>query len=150
MIVGEIRSRNQQNCHVGLLEGRFCPVNSLVDSFTQEEVLKGKAVQKAWTFFKKGILKVQEQAVPHVLKDDPVWKKAGLAEQRLLAGIWCIKKGVYGLCEEGQANQQYYKDVMRLCGEKIKSSKAQIELQLLLQRTIKKKSYKFTISKRRV
>lgn len=62
LIIGEIRSRNQQNCHAGLLGDRFCPVKSLVDSFLQEEVLKGKVAQEGWTFFKKAILKVQEQA----------------------------------------------------------------------------------------
>lgn len=65
-----------------------------------------------------------------MLKDESVWKKIGLAEQRPLVGIWCIKKGVYELCEKGQATQEHYKDVMRLCREKIKRGKAQIELHL--------------------
>jgi len=31
---------------------------------TGGEVLKGKGVQEGWTFFKKEILKAQDQAVP--------------------------------------------------------------------------------------
>jgi len=37
---------------------------SLVDRDCWEAVLKRKGVQEGWTFFKKEILKVQEQAVP--------------------------------------------------------------------------------------
>jgi len=37
---------------------------SLVDRVPWEDVLKGKGAQEGWTFFKKQILKVQEQTVP--------------------------------------------------------------------------------------
>ena len=35
-----------------------------VDRVPWEAVLKGKGVQEGWTFFKKEILKAQEQAIP--------------------------------------------------------------------------------------
>ena len=58
----------------------------LVDRVPWEAVLKGKGVQEGWAFFKKEILKAQEQAVPHVPKDELVGKKTSLNEQRALAG----------------------------------------------------------------
>lgn len=63
-----------------------------------------------------------------MLKDESVWKRIGSAEQRFFSWNLVHKKGIYELCEKGQATQEYYKDVMRLCREKIKRGKAQIEL----------------------
>jgi len=40
----------------------------LVDRVIWEVVLKSKGVQESWTFFKKEILKIQEQAVPKCQK----------------------------------------------------------------------------------
>jgi len=37
---------------------------TLVEKVPWERVLKGKWVQEDWTFFKKKVLKAQEQAVP--------------------------------------------------------------------------------------
>ena len=42
------------------------------------------------------------------------------------------KRGVYDLWEKGQATQEDYKDVVRLCREKIRRTKAHLELLLLL------------------
>jgi len=36
----------------------------LVERVPWERVLKGKGVQKGWTFFKEEVFKAQEQAVP--------------------------------------------------------------------------------------
>ena len=40
----------------------------MVERVLWETVLKGKGVQKGWTFFKEEALKAQEQAVPMCLK----------------------------------------------------------------------------------
>ncbi|GAB0183186.1 hypothetical protein GRJ2_000783900 [Grus japonensis] len=53
-----------QNCCLGVLEADFGMFRRVVDRVPWEAVLKGKGVQEGWTFFKKEILKVQEQAVP--------------------------------------------------------------------------------------
>ncbi|KAK4825920.1 hypothetical protein QYF61_003415 [Mycteria americana] len=42
----------------------FEPIRRLVDRVPWEAVLKGKGEQEGWTFFKKEILKAQEQAIP--------------------------------------------------------------------------------------
>lgn len=42
----------------------FSLFGRLVGGIPWEAVLKGKAVQKSWTLFKKEIIKEQEQAVP--------------------------------------------------------------------------------------
>ncbi|KAK4826807.1 hypothetical protein QYF61_011615 [Mycteria americana] len=69
-------------------------------------------------------------ALIEVLGDDePAGKKTGLAEQKALAGPQ--EKGrVYDLWKKGQATQEDYKDVVRLCREKIRRAKAQLELNL--------------------
>ncbi len=56
----------QQNCYLGQQVWRadFGLLRGLVDRVPWEAVLKGKGVQKDWSFFKKEILKVQEQAIP--------------------------------------------------------------------------------------
>jgi len=65
-----------------------------------------------------------------VSKDEPVGKETGLAEQRSVAGTQ-VKKSVYELWKKKQAIQGNYKDVIRLCREKIRRTKAQLELFLM-------------------
>ncbi|KAK4825828.1 LOW QUALITY PROTEIN: hypothetical protein QYF61_002951 [Mycteria americana] len=67
----------------------------LVDRVPWEAVLKGKGVQEGWTFFKKEIVKAQEQAIP-------------MKERR-----------VYDLWKKGQATQEDYKDVVRRAKENL-------------------------------
>ena len=50
--------------HLDLQRASFVLFRSLVDRVPWEAVLKGQGVQEGWTFFKKEILKVQEQAIP--------------------------------------------------------------------------------------
>ncbi|KAK4824877.1 hypothetical protein QYF61_021084 [Mycteria americana] len=83
---------------------------SLVDRVPWKAVLKGKGVQEGWTFFKKKILKAQEQAVPMCQKTS--WQGRRLAW--LNREIWLKlrkKKRVYDLWKKGQATQEDYKDV---------------------------------------
>ena len=42
------------------------------------------------------------------------------------------KRRVYNLLKKGQATQEDYKDVVRLCREKIRRAKAQLDLSCLL------------------
>jgi len=55
--------------------------------------------------------------------------KTSLVEQRALAGTQ-EKRRVYVLWKNGQATQEDYKDIVRLCREKVRRAKAQLELSL--------------------
>ena len=82
-------------------------------------------------------------------KDEPVGK-TGLAEQRALAGTQEKEKGVYDLWKKGQATQEDYKDVVRLCREKMRRAKAQLEFNLATAVQDNKKCfYKYVSNKRR-
>lgn len=65
----------------------------------------------------KGNLKGTGADCPFVLKDEPVRKKLSLVEQ----GVFAANQGknrIYDLWEKGQAIQEEYKDVIRICTEK--------------------------------
>lgn len=62
-------------------------------------------------------------------KDESVEKKI-LAEQRSLAGTKGKKRKIYNFRKKRQAAQDDYKDIMRLCREKIERAKAQIRINL--------------------
>jgi len=69
----------QRNCYTGLPEGMTenCLGHWWGESLA-ESVLKGKGVQKGWTFLKREILKAQEQAIPECHKMScwerrPIW-----------------------------------------------------------------------------
>jgi len=64
-----------------------------------------------------------------VLKDKPVGKKTDLAEQGSLAGTQ-KKMRIYELWKKRQATRENCKGVVRLCREKIRRAKAQLELNL--------------------
>ncbi|KAK4830584.1 hypothetical protein QYF61_011819 [Mycteria americana] len=102
---------------------------SLVDRVPWEAVLKGKGVQEGWTFFKKEILKMQEQAVPICQKTSQPGRKVGWLNKDLWLELR-KKRVVYDLWKKRQATQEDYKDVMSLCREKTRRAKAQLELNL--------------------
>lgn len=58
-------------------------------------------------------------------KDEPMWKKIGLAEQRSSAGRK-KKRRNYELWKKGQATQDDYRDVVGSCRKKNKRTKAQL------------------------
>ncbi|KAK4824255.1 hypothetical protein QYF61_012521 [Mycteria americana] len=100
----------------------------LVDRVPWEAVLKGKGVQEGWTFFKKEILKAQEQAVPMCQKTSRQGRPAWLNRE-----LWLELRGkrrIYDLWKKGQATQEDYKDVKRFCREQIRRAEAQLELNL--------------------
>ncbi|GAB0184205.1 mitochondrial enolase superfamily member 1 [Grus japonensis] len=83
-------------------------------------------------------------------KDRLAGKKTSLAEQRALAGTQG-KNPAYDLGKKGQATQEDYKDVVRLCREQIRRAKAQLELNLATAIKDNKKLcfYKYISNKRR-
>ncbi|GAB0186782.1 hypothetical protein GRJ2_001143500 [Grus japonensis] len=61
-----------------------------------------------------------------------------------------VKKRTYDLWKKGQASQEDYKDVVRLCREKIRRAKVQLELNLAtVIKDNKKCFYKYITNKRR-
>ncbi|KAK4830236.1 hypothetical protein QYF61_009303 [Mycteria americana] len=64
LILGVVRRGISRTATLDFWRANFGLFRSLVDRVPWETVLKGKGVQEDWTFFKKEILKAQEQAVP--------------------------------------------------------------------------------------
>ena len=64
LILGEVRRGVSRTAALDMRRADFGLFGSLVDRVPWEAILKGIGVQEGWTFFKKEILKVQEQAIP--------------------------------------------------------------------------------------
>ncbi|KAK4806799.1 hypothetical protein QYF61_005595 [Mycteria americana] len=121
----------------------------LVERVPWEAALMGKGVQEGWTFFKEEVLKAQERAVPRCRKTSrwgrrPAW---------LTRELWLElrrKRRVYDLWKKGRATQEDYKGVARLCREKTRRAKAELELSLAAAiKDNKKHFFKYISSKRR-
>ena len=110
-------------CYLGLRRADFVLFRRLVDRVPLEAVPKSKGVQECWTLFKREILKVQEQAVP-VCQKTSWWRKRVACLNRKHWLELRKKKTVYDFWKKRQATQEGYKDVMRLCREKIRRAKA--------------------------
>ncbi|KFQ26467.1 hypothetical protein N332_01936, partial [Mesitornis unicolor] len=121
----------------------------LVGRVPWEAVLKDKGVQEGWSPFKKDLLKVKEQAVPVCWKTS----RRGRRPAWLNRELWLElrkKKRVYDLWKKGQASQEEYRATVRLCREKIRRAKAQLELNLASAAKDNKKGfYKYIGNKRR-
>ncbi|KAK4831229.1 hypothetical protein QYF61_016327 [Mycteria americana] len=121
----------------------------LVERVPWEAALQGKGVQEGWTFFKEEALKAQERAVPRCRKTS--WQ--GRRPAWLTRELWLKlrkKRRVYNLWKKGQATQEDYKGVARLCREKIRRAKAELELNLAAAvKDNKKYLFKHISSKRR-
>jgi len=88
----------------------------------------------------EGNLKGAGAGCPYVPKDEPPGKTISLAEQRTLSRTQ-EKRRVYVLWKKGQATQEDYKNIMRLCREKIRRTKAQLEFSLATAMKGKKKCF---------
>ncbi|KAK4826062.1 hypothetical protein QYF61_005021 [Mycteria americana] len=102
---------------------------TLVERVPWETVLKSKGVQGGWAFFKKEILKAQEQAVPMCHKTNQQGRRLAWPNRELLLGLR-KKRRVYHFWKKGQATQKEYRDLVKSCREKIRKAKAQLELNL--------------------
>ncbi|KFZ64518.1 hypothetical protein N321_13384, partial [Antrostomus carolinensis] len=114
-----------------------------------ETVLKGKGVQEAWTFFKKEVLRAQEQTVLMSHKTKRCGRRLAWLNRELLLGLR-KKRRVYHLWKKGHATQEEYRDLIRLCRENIRKAKPQLELNLAtVVRNNKKCFYKYINNKKR-
>ncbi|KAJ7404797.1 hypothetical protein WISP_143561 [Willisornis vidua] len=118
---------SQQNCH--FQRGDFGLFRNLVDSPLGGRPT-GETSPGKLDILQEENLKNAEADCPHVLKDELVGKKTGLAEQRAFSGTHGGKKRVYDLWKKERVSQQDYKDAVKLCRKKIRRSKAQLELNL--------------------
>ncbi|KAK4818351.1 hypothetical protein QYF61_011448 [Mycteria americana] len=112
-----------------------------------EAVLNGKGVQEGWTFFRKETLKAQEQAVPRWRKMSR-WGRLACLKRELWLELR-KKRRVYNLWKKGQATQEDYKDVVRLCRKKMRRAKAQLQLNLSTAVKDNKKCFYTYISNKR-
>ncbi|KAK4811052.1 hypothetical protein QYF61_016338 [Mycteria americana] len=121
----------------------------LVERVPWEAALMGKGVQEGSTFFKEEVLKAQEQAVPRCRKTS----RRGRRPAWLTRELWLKlrkKRRVYNLWKKGRATQEDYKGVEKLCREKIRRAKAELELNLAAAvKDNKKHFFKYISSQRR-
>jgi len=92
-------------------------------------VLESKGVQGGWLLFKKEVLKVQEQAVPLSHKMSRHGRRLAWMNRELFLRLR-EKKRIYVLWKKEWATQKEYKEVVKMCREKIRKAKAQLELNL--------------------
>ena len=127
----------------------MCLFRRLVGGVPWDSVLKSKGVQDGWSLFKKEILKAQEQA-------DPLSSKMSQRERR---SAWMSKElflrlqeenRIYLLWKKGRPTRKEYKEVVKMCREKIRKAKAKHELNMAAEvKRNKKLFYKYINSKRR-
>ncbi|KAK4821107.1 hypothetical protein QYF61_013445 [Mycteria americana] len=148
-ILGEVRRGVSRSATLDFQRADFGLFRRLVDRVLWEAALKGKGVQEGWTFFKEEVLKAQDQDVPRCRKTS--WQ--GRRPAWLTRELWLElrkKRRVYDLWKKGRATQEDYKGVARLCREKIRRAKAELELSLAAAvKDNKKHFFKYISSKRR-
>ena len=86
------KESSQQNCYLGLLEGRLWPVKEPGWQSPLGGSPEGQRSPGRLDILQEGNLKGTGAGHPHVLKDEPAGKKTSLAEQRALAGTQGKKK----------------------------------------------------------
>ncbi|KAK4829261.1 hypothetical protein QYF61_002653 [Mycteria americana] len=149
LIRGEAAREVSKTATLDFQRADFGLFRRLVERVPWEAALMDKGVQEGWTFFKEEVLKAQEQAVPRYRKTSrwgrrPAW---------LTRELWLElrkKRRVYDLWKKGRATQEDYKGVARLCREKMRRAKAELELSLAAAvKDNKKHFFKYISSKRR-
>ncbi|KAK4828998.1 hypothetical protein QYF61_001754 [Mycteria americana] len=121
----------------------------LVERVPWEAALMGKGVQEGGTFFKEEVLKAQEQAIPGCRKTSRRGRRPAWPTRELWFELR-RKRRVYDLWKKGRATQEDYKSVARLCREKMRRAKAELELSLAAAvKDNKKHFFKYISSKRR-
>ncbi|KAK4808570.1 LOW QUALITY PROTEIN: hypothetical protein QYF61_009873 [Mycteria americana] len=146
-ICGEVRRGVSKTTTMGFWRAGFDLFGTLVERVPWETVVKGKKVQEGWAFFKKEVLKAQEQAVPMCRKTNQRGRRPAWLNRELLLGLW-KKRRVYRFWKKGQATQEEYRDLVKSRREENKKAKAQLELNLPTG-IIKKGFYKHINNKKR-
>ncbi|KAK4815431.1 hypothetical protein QYF61_002646 [Mycteria americana] len=149
LICGEAARGVSKTATLDFRRADFDLFRRLVERVPWEAALMGKGVQEGWTFFKEEVLKAQERAVPRCRKIS----RRGRRPAWLTRELWLElrrKRRVYDLWKKGQATQEDYKGVARLCREKTRRAKAELELSLAAAiKDNKNHFFKYISSKRR-
>ncbi|KAK4823927.1 hypothetical protein QYF61_008313 [Mycteria americana] len=149
LICGEVSRGVSKTATLDFRRVDFGLLRRLVERVPWEAALMGKGVQEGWTFFKEEVLKAQERAVPRCRKTS--WR--GRRPAWLTRELWLKlrkKRRVYDLWKKGRATQEDSKGAARLCREKIRRAKAELELNLAAAvKDNKKHFFKYISTKRR-
>lgn len=89
-----------------------------------EALLKGRGVQERWTLLKDELLTAQEYAVPMCWKMSQKGRRTAWLNRDLWLELGKKKKN-YEMWKKERTTQEDYKEVIGLCREKIRSTKAQ-------------------------
>ncbi|GAB0205785.1 hypothetical protein GRJ2_003044100 [Grus japonensis] len=148
-IHGEVRKGVSKTTTVDFRRADFSLLRTLVERVPWKTVLKGKGVQEGWAFFKKEVLKAQEQAVPMCHKMNWWGRRLAWLNRELWLGLR-EKRRVYHSWNKGQDIQEEYKNLVRSCRDRNRNAKAQLELNLpTVARGNKKCFYKYINNKKR-
>ena len=149
LILGRVKRGNSKTATLDFRRADFELFRRLVGRVPWGSVLESKGVQDGWLLFKKEVLKAQEQAVPLSRKMSRRGRRPAWMNRELFLRLR-EKKRIYLLWKKGQATQKEYKEVVKMCREKIRKAKAQLELNLAAGvKGNKKLFYKYINNKRK-
>lgn len=126
-ILGGARRGNSKTATLDFQKADFELFRRLVEGVPWDSALESKGVQDGWALFKKEVLKAQEQAVPLSCKMSRCGRRPAWMNRELFLRLQ-EKKRIYLLWKKGQATREY--KVVKMCREKIRKAKAQLELTL--------------------
>ena len=129
LILGGVRRGNGKTATLDFRRADFELFRRLVGRVPWGSVLESKGVQDGWLLFKKEVLKVHEQAVPLSRKMSRRGIRLAWMNRELFLRLQ-EKKRIYLLWKKGRATRKEYKEVVKMCREKIRKAKAQLELNL--------------------
>ena len=147
-ILGEVGRGVSKTTIMDFWRADFGLFRTLVERVPWETVLNGKGVREGWTFFKKEVLKAQQQAVPTCHKMNWRGRPPAWLNREILMGLR-KKRRVHHSWKKGKATQEEYRDLIRSCREEIRKAKAQLEFNLAAVRDNKKCFYKYINNKKR-
>jgi len=100
----------------------MCLFRRLVGGVPWDSVLKSKGVQDGWSLFKKEVLKAQEQAVPLSSKMSQRERRSAWMSKELFLRLQ-EENRIYLLWKKGRPTRKEYKEVVKMCREKIRKAK---------------------------
>ncbi|GAB0180024.1 hypothetical protein GRJ2_000467700 [Grus japonensis] len=148
-IFGDRRKTATKTSTLDMRRADFRLLRELVSQVPWETALEGIGVHQCWSLFKGHLLRAQEQVIPKCRKSSRQGRRPAWLNRDLLLELrW--KKKVYACWKQGQAMWEDYRDAARLCREKIRAAKAQLELKLASTVGDNKKGFfKYVNNKRR-
>jgi len=117
--ISRIKTLDFRRANFGLFE-------ELLEGIQWAKALKGRGVQKCLSPFKHHFLHAQERCIPLRKKSSKGGRRPAWMSMELLAEIrW--KRKVHGMCKEGQATWEEYRNVTRACRDATMKAKVHLE-----------------------